>query len=284
MARTIPFIIAAAVFLVATSLLDGLHLSLGQWLFLYAGLNVLFFALVAGAGRLADQWRPALHASPERLILGAVNPNASTDLESEELELDCGYHFALGSGTLEQPWAECPLAWEFSYPQDWVAKLAPLLLNEVRVAHRCEERGNIVRVMIPRLRESGFDVTVEAASFGVLVRAGTLFHAHFPFSRDGDGEPQEEYYREAMGIDPYDLYASREPAEQALGLVRDILSPAVRIRERRAAGIPYYAALETQVRGRWRRRRSVTLLRYSYFGRREERLWSNTHLGPRAAK
>ena len=45
----------------------------------------------------------------------------------------------------------------------------------------------------------------------------------------------------------YDSSASRKPAEQALGLVRDLLSPAVRIRERRAAGIPYYAALEARV-------------------------------------
>lgn len=230
-----------------------------------------------------DRWTPVLRPHPDQLILAEVDPMASTDLASEELELDCGYHFSLGSGTLEQPWAACPLAWEFSYPQDWVARLAPLLLNEAGVAHRCEGQGNLVRVMIPRLCESGFDVTVEAASFGVFVRAGMLFHAHFPFSWDGDGEPQEEYWREAIGIEPYDPYASREPAEQALGLVRDLLSPAVRIRERRAAGILYHAALETQVRGRWRRRRSVTLLFYSYLGRREERLWTNTHLGPRAA-
>ena len=135
--------------------------------------------------------------------------------------------------------------------------------------------------MIPRVRDSGFDVTVKAATFGVLVGAGTLFHAHFPSRTPWDRSDDEFDEREDEEF--YDSDPSREPAEQALGLVRDLLSRAVRIRERRAAGIPYYAALETRVGGEWRRRRAVALLRYPYWGKREERVWANAHLDPRIA-
>lgn len=62
----------------------------------------------------------------------------------------------------------------------------------------------------------------------------------------------------------------------------ELLSPPVRIRERRAAGISYHAALKVHVAGRWRRR-AVTLLCYPYWGRREQRLSANTHLGTRIA-
>jgi hypothetical protein len=231
---------------------------------LFAGLYILgLIALHAGGGSLIDRWTPAFRAHPDRLICGEVQPTASTDLESEFLDADCGYHFNLGSSAHEQPWAECSLEWDLFHPRDWLAKLAPLLLNEAAVAYTCEERGNIVRFMIPRVLESGFDVTVEAASFGALVRTGTLFHAHFPFPLDGYNAARNELEEFAEPVDPY---ASREPAGQAMGLVRDLLSPAVRIRERRAAGIPYFAALEVRVAGRWRRRRSVTLLRYPYWG------------------
>ena len=143
-------------------------------------------------------------------------------------------------------------------------KHAPLLLNDAGVAYTCETRGNIVRVVIPRVHDSGFDVMVKAATFGVLVGAGTLFHAHFRFRTPWDESKDEFDEREDEEF--YDSDPSREPAEQALGLVRDLLSRAVRIRERRVAGIPYYAALEARVGGEWRRRRAVALLRYPLSG------------------
>ena len=241
-----------------------------------SALSAAWFHIV---GCLIDRWMPAFRDHPDLSEMRAIPELASTHLESEILDADCGYHFHLGSRASEQAWAASPLEWDFSYPEEWLAKLAPQLLNEAGVAHTCEERGNIVRVLIPRTRDSGFDVTVEAATFGVLVRTGTLFHAHFPFAGDDSyqGDNEREEFRE-----PVDQDASSKPAEQALGLVRDLLSPAVRIRERRAAGIAYHAALEVRVHGQWRRRRAVTLYRYPYCGRREERLWANTHLRGRA--
>lgn len=259
-------------------------------LLLLAGWYAVWLALFVGAGSLVDRSTPAFRGHPDRVIFGAVRPMSSADLESEILDADCGYHVHLGSGTSEQPWAASPLAGDdadlgvgFSCPQDCLAELAPQLLNEAGVAHIWEERGNIVRVVIPRIRASGFDVTVEAASFGLLVRTGALFHAHFPWDDNWDYRDYNESEREEFRL-PVDPDRSREPAEQALALVRDLLSPAVRIRERRAAGISYYAALEVQVSGQWRRRRAVVLLRYPYWGKREERVWANAHLDPRTAE
>ena len=230
---------------------------------LYVGAFVLLLVVVFLVVPLIDRWVPAFGSLPDRVI-GEEGTMSSTDLESEtDLDSRWGYHVDLGGGTSEAPWAASPLEWEFSYVQDWVAKHAPLLLNEAGVIHTCEVKGNVVRVVIPRLRDSGFDVTIEAATFGVLVRTGILFHAHFRSATEWDDWDERD---ESEDDEFYDSSASRKPAEQALGLVRDLLSPAVRIRERRAAGIPYYAALEARVGGEWRRRRAVVPAPLSLLG------------------
>ena len=293
MARTVLFIVAAVVAIGVAAVVAGVLLALGvdigstpgRALLFIVGWSALSQAWIDGVGRLIDRWTPGFREHSDGLMLGdmrAIQEIAWVDLESEILDADCGYHVHRGAGTREQPWAAGPLECGFQYPQELVATIAPLLLNDSGIAHTCEERGNIVRVTIPRIRDSGFDVTVEATTVGVLVHTGTLFHAYLPFSWDYDHWDCDDEDEEFSG--PSDPYRWREPAGEALGLVRDLLSPAARIRERRAAGMSYYAALEMHVRGRWRRRRSVTLLRYPYWGRRDERLWANSHLAPRTAE
>ena len=144
-------------------------------------------------------------------------------LESELLDADCGHHVHLRSRISEQPWAAGPLEWGFEYPQELVATIAPLLLNESGIAHMCEERGNIVRVTIPRIGDSGFDITVEATTVGVLVHTGTLFHAYLPFSWNYDHWDYDDEDEEFSGSS--DPYRWREPAEQALGLVTRSFEP-----------------------------------------------------------
>ena len=219
--RTILFIVAVVVEIVVGAVIAGVLLargvdltpSLGRVILLYVVGGALSTAWILLAGRLIDRWTPAFPDQPDLSEMRAIPEIASIHLESEFLEADCGYHFHLGSRASEQAWAASPLEWGLSYPADWVATLAPQLLNEAGVAHTCEERGNIVRVLIPRIHDSGFDVAVEAASFGVLVRTGTLFHAHFPFSWDDPDYGEREEFRE-----PVDQDASRRPAEQALAL------------------------------------------------------------------
>lgn len=290
MARTIAFVFMGAVLSTAILVVEGAYFAglLAGWVLLpVVAFGVLVSVpVVRGVTSLVDRWAPAFRTRYDRLD-GEVPPNLSADLESEtDLDARWGHHFHPGGGVSEEPWTRSPLACQSDYVQDWVAALAPVLLNEVGVAHMLEERGNIVRVVIPRIHDSGFEITVEAATFGVLVRTETLFHAHFHFDPSyydwpDDDWPDDDDDSEDDSEPGFDELRASNTAAQALGLVRDLLSPAVRIRERRAAGIPYYAALETRVGGEWRRRRAVALLRFPYLGPREERVSTNSHLAPR---
>ncbi|HBG28392.1 MAG: hypothetical protein A2Y10_11160 [Planctomycetes bacterium GWF2_41_51] len=72
-----------------------------------------------------------------------------------------------------------------------------------------------------------------------------------------------------------------ELAAQALGLVRDLLSPGMRIRERLAGGIPYKWAFETYQNGRWLTMEWIGLIFWNYFGKRTEKIYQNKVLPAR---
>ncbi len=79
----------------------------------------------------------------------------------------------------------------------------------------------------------------------------------------------------------YHEHLSGKPStivEQALGLVRDLLSPDMRIRERRAGGSPYRWVLERRAATGWEREASTGLLFWNWFGRRSERIYQNHQL------
>jgi len=76
----------------------------------------------------------------------------------------------------------------------------------------------------------------------------------------------------------------RDPASfvrDALGLVRDLLSPGMRLRELRAAGRPYKWILEGRLSGQWHTEQTMALLIWNYFGVRSERIYQNAHLPER---
>ena len=62
-------------------------------------------------------------------------------------------------------------------------------------------------------------------------------------------------------VDPDEL------AAQALGLVRDLLSPAMRIRERLAGGEAYKWAFESYLDGKWVTEEWVGFFFWNYFGK-----------------
>ncbi|HET9300226.1 MAG TPA: hypothetical protein VFO11_09780 [Candidatus Polarisedimenticolaceae bacterium] len=76
-----------------------------------------------------------------------------------------------------------------------------------------------------------------------------------------------------------------DPSEQEiahyLGLVRDMLSTACRLRERRAGGRPYRWELESLVDGAWRQDGTTGLLLWNYLGRRSEHIYQNDTLPAR---
>lgn len=95
------------------------------------------------------------------------------------------------------------------------------------------------------------------SSDGLALRAGG-FHTHFDDSDDAGALVRD-----------------------AFGLVRDLLSPAMRLREWRAGNVPYRWVLEVQVADGWRSEQTMGLLFWNYFGRRSERVYQNRQLPAR---
>ena len=110
--------------------------------------------------------------------------------------------------------------------------------------------------MYPALDASGFDVTVRVEGRSVLVETDTGWHDH----RDD---------------------ASPEQLGSVTGLVRDLLSPAMRIRELRASDRPYRWHLEHFDGQGWRRESTMGLMLWNVFGSRSERIYANRHLPSR---
>jgi hypothetical protein len=68
---------------------------------------------------------------------------------------------------------------------------------------------------------------------------------------------------------------------EAFGLLRDVLSPGMRLRELRAGRMPYRWYLEAAVEGTWHTEQMMGLLLWNFFGRRSERIYQNDHLPAR---
>jgi hypothetical protein len=110
---------------------------------------------------------------------------------------------------------------------------------------------------IPEECDSGFPITVEVYPDEIMVIAG---RAHMNLDLDGEA----------------DVLAAR-----TLGLVRDLLSPAMRIRERLAAGKPYKWAFEFCQDGKWITEEWIGLFFYNYFGKKTEKIYLNRILPAR---
>jgi hypothetical protein len=113
---------------------------------------------------------------------------------------------------------------------------------------------------IPKLDESGFDITIECESNGL-----------HPFAEGWHGAPWEANTPD-MSIE--------EVAEDCLGFVRTLLCPDATLTVHYSGGRPYrwilrYPTLGAPVKD------ETGLLFFNYFGRRETREFRNTHLPPR---
>jgi len=132
-----------------------------------------------------------------------------------------------------------------------------ILVHYPGLAHRWEEIPGGIRLAFPTTSANGFEVAVEAQKRGLLV-SGHGFHTHFEW------QP-----------------TAAEAVADALGLVRDLLSPATRVRELRAADRPYRWELQVRDGIGWRTREMTVLTFWNYFGRRSERIYQNETLEPR---
>lgn len=112
---------------------------------------------------------------------------------------------------------------------------------------------------IPKENDNGFPVTVEVDPTKIMVFAEGA-HTSFEFNDSKN---------------PDDLVA------EVLGLVRDLLSPTMRIRERLSGGEPYKWAFEVYHNGKWITEEWVGLFFWNYFGKRSEKIYQNKVLPAR---
>lgn len=108
---------------------------------------------------------------------------------------------------------------------------------------------------IPKHADDGFDIMIEVCPDQITVFAEG---AHDHLDSGGD-------IRGTVGT--------------ALGLLRDLLSPSMRVREHRAGGTPYKWHIENLEEGSWVVESSTGLMFWPYFGRRDERIYQN-HILP----
>jgi len=111
---------------------------------------------------------------------------------------------------------------------------------------------------IPRQSETGFNITVEAFPYEIIVSADGPRH-HFD-----------------------DVKNIETTVENVLGLVRDLLSPAMRIREIVSNGRPYKWHLESQQHGQWIIEDTTGLFSiFALLGGKSERIYQNNELPSR---
>jgi len=104
---------------------------------------------------------------------------------------------------------------------------------------------------IPKQKNDGFDITVEVFPKEIIIIAAGA-HIHF------------------------DLKESYEKLVQSsFGLVRDLLSPNMRIREMLSANRPYKWYIETLHSTKWTVEESNGLFFWNYFGKKSEKIYQN---------
>jgi len=117
--------------------------------------------------------------------------------------------------------------------------------------------GRSIEVEFPKQVASGFDVSLDVSDAEMRLETDRGWH---------------EYWADPTAQD----------VEHVLGLVRDMLSTACRLRERRAGRRAYRWDLESFVDGHWRQDGTTGLLFWNYFGRRSEQVYQNDTLPARA--
>jgi hypothetical protein len=104
---------------------------------------------------------------------------------------------------------------------------------------------------IPKQSEHGFDITVEVYPHEIAVSTDGP-HVHFD-----------------------DVKHIGAAVQEALGLVRDLLSPTMRVVKYQSNGQPYKWCLESLRDGKWYREDTMGILFYNFFGRRSTIICQN---------
>ena len=120
---------------------------------------------------------------------------------------------------------------------------------------RREEKDGDAVLVIPKLDEQGFDIMVVADDQEVTVYSEFIAHQHF--TSDGDH----------VAV-----------SEQAMGLVRDLLSPMMRLRVIEVRGNASRGDFQVARDGEWRSESVTGVIGFGLFGRRVEKFYINRRL------
>jgi hypothetical protein len=133
-----------------------------------------------------------------------------------------------------------------------------VLATEPSLRHEWRNEPTRAVLYFPATTPQGFDVALAASDTDIELEAGGF---HSPFD---DNPDPEDFIR------------------HALGLVRDLLSPKMRLRELLAGQIPYRWYLESRHGDAWVVEEEMGLLLWPYWSRRSERIFVNNTLPPRS--
>ncbi len=120
------------------------------------------------------------------------------------------------------------------------------------------ERDGKRVLRIPKIDDSGFDVTIECETYGL-----------YPFADGWHGAPWDA---------PHDSKTTNEAVcEDCFGFLRSILCPDASLTIWYTSGKPYKWILSYLWNDTWINHKTPSLF-FNYFGRREKRVFQNRHL------
>ena len=132
-----------------------------------------------------------------------------------------------------------------------------VLADAPGLLHEWAESADLLALRFPATDPGGFNIGLAARDADIELTAGR-FHSHF------DDSP-----------DPTILVRS------AFAVVRDLLSPSMRLRELRAGGMPDRGFMESWQDDSWQVEEETGLLIWNFFGRRTEKVYQNRQLPAR---
>jgi hypothetical protein len=136
-----------------------------------------------------------------------------------------------------------------AYTGELRVQATSILAEHPEVVHQWSEDW----LVFPPASPDGFEVSIDPEPHGVIVFTGVGVHVHV------DGSPEEA-------------------VRDAIGLVRDLLSSDMRVRELRSGGQGYRWILERREASGWIGEAQTSLLFWNYFGQRSERIYQNSQL------
>ena len=126
-----------------------------------------------------------------------------------------------------------------------------ILAKNPEIAHQWSTASDGLRLSMPSSGPNGFDIECEIAAEAITLCWGN-WHTRF--------EP-------TAGNDAL--------VESLFGLIRDMLSPDMRLREFRAGSAPYRGHLQSFDGTCWSTEQEMSLIFWNYFGRRSVQTYSN---------